>query len=65
MTEPTATRPWSHHWKRGLANSQQQNKVIMAETDTVMVGSFLAGTDPSSGEMILRNGRTLQRESTL
>ena len=57
MTEPTATRPWSHHWERGLANSQQQNKVIMAETDTVMVGSFLAGTDPSSGEMILRNGR--------
>ena len=36
MTELTATRPW----KRGLTNSQQQNKVIMAETDTVMVGSL-------------------------
>lgn len=44
----------------GVKYSGDVTKAIAAGADSVMIGSLLAGTDESPGEMILYQGRTFK-----
>ena len=45
----------------GIRTSGDAVKALMAGADTVMMGSFFAGTDEAPGDLVERDGRTFKR----